>query len=215
MTPIFIISRDRLSPLQALVEWLEKAGHERIVIIDNGSTYEPLLEWYDTIVYPRVRLGNDGAYSFWSQDVRGRMGYPHDERFVLTDSDVVPDEDCPLDAVEHFAELMDRHAAPKVGFGLRTDDLPDCYEHKAAVLGDEPQYYVDEIEPGVFRAILDTTFALYEPTTRAPSAALRTGAPYMARHTTWYEDSEHLTEEQAYYKQHAKSGNGFSIWGAR
>ena len=43
--PIFIVVRDLLSPLQQLVAWLERAGHERIVLIDNDSTYPPMVEY--------------------------------------------------------------------------------------------------------------------------------------------------------------------------
>lgn len=215
MIPVFITSRDRPTPLQALVEWLEKAGHEDIFIIDNASTYPPLCEWYESTPHTVLRMGdNVGPYAFWQRDVRS-MTNTQGVRFILTDADVIPDPDCPMDAVEHFVELMARHQAAKVGFGLRIDDLPDHYVHKDAVLADEPQYWTNEVEPGAFWALLDTTFALYEPWATAPAMAIRTAAPYVARHDTWYQDSENLTEEQTYYRDHARYGSGWSVWGAR
>src|ERR1022692_1300433 len=69
--PIFIISRDRLTPLRSLVEWLERAGHERIIIIDNDSTYPPLRDWYEGISHQIIYLGeNVGCNAFWTRDVR-------------------------------------------------------------------------------------------------------------------------------------------------
>ena len=43
--PIFVIVRDLLSPLQQLLDWLERAGHDRIILVDNASTYPPMLEY--------------------------------------------------------------------------------------------------------------------------------------------------------------------------
>ena len=69
---------------------------------------------------------NLGHQAFWRAKVLERFGV--DGRFVLTDSDIVPIEDCPLDAIEHFGEVLDRYPDRlKCGFGLKIDDLPDHY----------------------------------------------------------------------------------------
>ncbi len=95
----------------------------------------------------------------------------------------------------------------KAGFGLRLDDLPATYEFRSEVLEWEAQFWETEVEAGVFRADLDTTFALYRPATPpGGSRALRTGHPYAARHMGWYSDSRHLTEEERFYRAHARAG---------
>ena len=43
--PIFILTRDRLECVKDLVGWLERAGAEQIVLLDSGSTYEPMRDW--------------------------------------------------------------------------------------------------------------------------------------------------------------------------
>jgi hypothetical protein len=56
----------------------------------------------------------------------------------------------------------------------------------------------------VYRAPVDTTFCLYRPGLRhRDDNALRTGAPYLARHTPWYADSDDPTNEDDYYRRHA------------
>ena len=58
----------------------------------------------------------------------------------------------------------------------------------------------------MFRADIDTTFALYRPLDRrrhGEGRALRTGPPYVARHLPWYLDSSNLSAEDAYYREHA------------
>jgi len=125
--------------------------------------------------------------------------------FVVTDPDVVPDELCPSTALEHFASLLERHPEiDKVGFGLRIDDLPSTYAHRAHVIAWESQFWTTEVEPGVYAAPIDTTFALYRPGFgHSNNRALRTGAPFVARHTPWYLDSDNPTYEQTWYVSHA------------
>lgn len=206
--PVFINTRDRVAALSALVEWLERAGTERIVLVDNASTYPPLLAYLDRSPHAVVRLKeNLGQNAPWRGRVIEQFVGP-DERYVETDPDVVPDENCPPDAVAHFSALLDRYPdVDKVGFGLRIDDLPDHYQHAEAVRRWERAFWRDEAEPGVFRAPIDTTFALYRP--RRPPAmepALRTGPPYVARHLPWYANSSRPDRELRYYLAHAQPG---------
>lgn len=203
-TPIFINCRDRLTTLKALINWLEDAGHERIVMVDNDSTYGPLLAYFEETPHQVVRLGrNLGPEAIWMADLPGAIG--EQGRYVVTDSDIVPDSHAPNDAVERFDELLSRYPdVDKVGFGLRIDDLPDTYQFRDDVVDWEAQFWEEEVEPGVYRADLDTTFALYRPSVRSRTfPALRTGFPYVARHMPWYADSGKPSEEEEYYRRHA------------
>lgn len=206
--PVFINARDRVSPLRTLVAWLERAGCSRIIVVDNASTYPPLLKYLDGLDHPVVRLkDNLGQAAPWLSGVIDRFVEPG-ERYAETDPDVVPDEGCPLDALEHFDRLLDEYPEVyKVGFGLRIDDLPDRYRHREAVRRWESRYWTDEVAPGVYRAPVDTTFALYRAgVPLAMEPALRTGPPYVARHLPWYADSRRPNRELTYYLEHAKAG---------
>ena len=44
--PIIINNRNRVTFLKQLVDWLIKAGYSNIIILDNDSKYEPLIEYY-------------------------------------------------------------------------------------------------------------------------------------------------------------------------
>jgi hypothetical protein len=106
---------------------------------------------------------------------------------------------------EHLQGILDRHPdVDKVGLGLRIDDLPDHGQHRDRVIEWEQQYWSDEIEAGVYRADVDTTFALYRS---APdhhiTRSLRTGRPYVARHLPWYLDPASLPAEESYYRKRA------------
>lgn len=219
-TPVFVLCRDRLEALVDLVDWLERAGHEQIVLVDNDSAYEPLLAYYEATPHHVVRLGrNVGKNALWSDRRFERM--IGRRPFVYTDPDVVPVDECPLDAVQRFGELLGRYPdVTKVGFGLKIDDLPVTYRFRSEVVEWESQFWWPEleIEPGVFRCAIDTTFALYRrwDSSQPPLDALRTGHPYVARHTTWYVDSDAPTEEEQFYAARLERGTaespGTSTW---
>lgn len=204
--PHFIIVRDRLEPLIQLVDWLESAGQERIIFIDNMSTYPPLVEYLNSSPHKHfpTHTNEYGHVTCWSLNLFEK--FAKGEYFVLTDPDVIPDEDCPLDAHEYMRFLLDEwHNINKVGFSLRIDDLPDHYPQKAEVIAHESQFWTPGVN-GLFFQPIDTTFALYKwegHKMHDISPAIRTAPPYQARHLAWYTDPNSLSADEVWYRQHA------------
>lgn len=204
VTPVLINVRDRLAPLTQLMERLEASGGCEIVLVDNASTYPPLLDYLNSTRHTVVRLErNLGARAPWISGLVHEYGF--DRNYVVTDPDVVPDENCPDDFLDRFADLLERHPdVGRVGFGLRIDDLPDDLPRSAQVATWESQFWEVEREPAVYEADIDTTFALYRRAQPVRgSVALRTGFPYVARHLAWYEDPGQPNDEERYYRSHA------------
>lgn len=201
----FINCRDRVTCLRTLVTWFEQQPGVHVVLIDNASTYRPLLAFYRSTRHAVVRLRqNVGHTALWSAGVLGRFVKPG-ERFVYTDPDVVPDGGCPSDVLQHLGEILDRHPGlPKVGLGLRIDDLPDSYCFKPNVIRWEKRFWERAIEPGLYDAPVDTTFALYSGRHNYDTDGARTGPPYLARHLPWYLDTANLDAEERYYREHAR-----------
>lgn len=200
---MFINSRDRFTPLVELVDWLERAGCDEIYFLDNDSAYGPLLELYERTPHTVVRLGtNYGKWSLWQAP--GIFELTKGRRFVYSDPDVIPAPECPLDALDRFGVLLDKYKlANKVGFALRTDDLPDHYRHKQTVVAYEAGMWDWALEAGAYWFPIDTTFALYREDASYAREAIRTGPPYWARHDTWYTNSEHPSEEEVFYAARA------------
>ena len=202
--PIIINNFNRLDCLQKLIKALEERGYTDIHILDNLSTYPPLLAWYETCPYDVIRLDrNIGYRAIWLSGVYERFKRSF---YVYTDSDVVPDENCPEDFMKRFMNVLRKYPrCLKVGFGLRIDDLPDHYAQKEAVLANEGRFWKEPLGDGLYKAQIDTTFALYRPYCYGPAndhhLMIRTGAPYVARHLPWYADSAQLSEEDRYYIQ--------------
>ena len=48
-TPIFIQNFNQVSYLRRLIGWLDARGYQNICVIDNNSSYPPLLRFYDEL----------------------------------------------------------------------------------------------------------------------------------------------------------------------
>lgn len=210
---VFVISYNRLSYLKRLVAWLEKSGFEKIHIVDNASTYEPLLDYLDGSKHRVHRLDkNYGHLVVWQC---GKFeNIIKNERYIVTDCDVLPVKECPTNISEYFSGILEKYPAyTKVGFSLKIDDLPDCNFSKQAVLEWEGQFWKKKIENGLYDASIDTTFALYcpgiFPENKKWWKSIRTDFPYVARHLPWYEDSSNPSEDEIYYQNHLNNRDSF------
>jgi len=205
--PIIINNFNRVTYLRQLVESLESRGYHNIYIIDNASTYPPLLKFYDSCKYKVFRLKeNFGFRAFWESGIYKNFLKDY---YVYTDSDVVPCNECPNDFLDTFLKQMKKdNTIFKIGMGLKIDDLPECFANKGDVLEWEAQYHKNIYDAQFFEANVDTTFALYRPGLKQSAnlyvKMLRSRAPIEAYHLPWYSDSKNLSEEDVYYIMHAK-----------
>ena len=209
--PIIINNRNRLFCLKAQIKALENRGYRNIYIMDNASSYPPLLDYYEKeCPYHVFRLEqNLGHLALWRSGIikQFRKNY-----FVYTDPDVIPFETCPADFMDAFLQVMKKYPlVEKVGFALKIDDLPDTFDKKESVVAWEKQFWKKKIadNPPLYKAAIDTTFALYRPFYllggNLKSPHIRVGGVYEAKHLPWYSDSAHLSEEDIYYIQHSET----------
>lgn len=208
--PIIINNFNRLEWLQQQIEWLLSIGQKNIHVIDNASTYSPLLKYYKKMpatVYMLDR--NIGHEALWRTHVFQRLGRYY---YVYTDPDVLPTEETPDDFMYYFMDVLKRYPQmDKVGFGLKFDDLPDYYPRKKEVIAWEQGLLKKELEPGLFHSKIDTTFALYRPDIAFQNweTTIRCGEPYVLRHKPWYEDFEKLSAESRYYLQRTSNSSSW------
>jgi len=216
--PVFVNNHNRLSSTTRLTEWLLGAGTQRIVILDNDSTYQPLLEWYRNLPegVSVIEQANMGPWSFWGCNRQETQGNP----YIVTDSDVVPSECCPLDLIDRLLSLLrDNPGCGKVGPGLRLDNIPEL-SRDFITNGDgkgwegEGVFWKRRHPSGAFNAPIDTTFAIYNarsPWVPADWNNLRTDMPYVVEHTPWYISKPFSPEEQ-YYREHANTTWSHVTW---
>lgn len=205
--PILINNFNRLADLKQLIEALTSRGYDNIYIIDNKSTYPPLLEYYKSCPHTVFMLNeNLGFKALWKSELRKKFCHDY---YIYTDSDVVPAAYCPDDFIAYFfRELKKRPLTRKIGFSLRIDNIPDHYEHKEKVIAWEEKFYKKLNKDNLYRAPIDTTFALYRPHIGLSRSryvkAYRTAYPYQAEHLPWYNDTRNLSAEEIYYINHSK-----------
>lgn len=194
-----IINFNRLELTKATAIWCASMGLEPI-IIDNCSTYEPLLEWYAHCDFKVVRMDkNYGHKVIWTNWMFRELGIK--DKYILTD----PDLDLsgvPRDFLEVMEEGLKKYPKfERIGLSLEIDDLPNndlgrqVYKH-------ELRFWNKPLDELYFDAEVDTTFALQKIGMYSTYNSLRINKPYTARHIPWYyDDIEKLSiDEQNYLK---------------
>lgn len=215
--PIIIISFNQYTYIKKLVSFLLENKFENIVILDNNSTYPPLINYYKeikSIVKIHYLNRNFGHLAFWENKhifEKYSKGY-----YAITDPDILPIENCPSDFMELFKKLIDENLnVSKVGFSLKIDDLPSTNKNKELVLNWEKQFWELSTSEGHFKADIDTTFAIYRPnsinTEKYFCKALRTKYPYTAYHLGWYIDSSNLTDEVKYLYRTSNTSSSWKV----
>lgn len=215
--PIIIINYNRLKDLKEIVKFYKDRKHQNIVIVDNASTYPPLLEYYDQIeneVTIKRMDTNYGHLVFWkNKDLYKEYSSGY---YVITDSDIIPNKQLPENYLVQMIEWLDQYKkATKVGWALEIDDIPDSFQYKEQVLSWESQYWKNSIDTDIYMADTDTTFALYYPgysyNKKNFLKAIRIGGYFTARHQGWYIDNQNLTDEDKYYYKTSNSSNTWKL----
>ncbi|WP_199089674.1 glycosyltransferase [Bosea sp. ASV33] len=212
----FVISFNQLTYLKNIVEFFIKNKIKNVIIIDNASSYPPLLAYLDTIPFKVHRMTENYGHMvlFENETFKEEIDKNY---FFLTDPDVLPVPECPNDFSFVFMDILLRNNLKnKVGFSLKIDDLPNHYELRDNVVAWESRFFNDKRtykDIQIYDSPIDTTFALYRPRrewrTTDFFAAFRVGAPYMARHLPWYRNLSKMTDEELFYK---RTDKGSSNW---
>lgn len=209
--PVFINCRDRLDPLLQLVRWLESENLHNIILIDNNSSYKPLLDYYEKTPHKVYRLrDNMGQRAPWDSGLVSLLA--NNIAYIVTDPDIIPLRKS-HGAVRKLISVMNSYPKfNKVGLALKIDNIPAHYALKQKVIKWESAFWDKEVEKDVFIADVDTTFAVYRPNTPyLIRPALRIGGKYTAIHEPWYQKSNNPTKDYAYYLKHAR--RDIASWG--
>ncbi len=211
--PVFVNVFNRITTTRKLCEQIAAIDNAVPIIVDNNSTWEPLLEWYRTCPFQVIRLTeNLGHHAPWKAGIVGQQRHG---LYCVTD--------CDLDLDGIPANLMEVLQAPfywrrmptvvKSGVALRIDDLPAW---QTQVKEWESRFWKHRVGGDYYSAPIDTTLAMYRAQTPhriatkvAGVRAVRVGGQYTARHVPWYLDTTNLDEENANYFATANESNSW------
>ena len=216
--PVVINSFNQYTYLKNLLGKLESDGFRNFMIVDNNSTYAPLLAYYDelnksgkaaVILYGE----NKGPHFFHMKGVFKLFGsLPH----IYTD----PDLDYDFLAPTFLTELLtfsEKYSMFKVGPALQIPSDSDIDEGMYCVQDGvrwsirdwEKRYWREQIEEGLYYpGHIDTTFHLFNPKYFDIGAALIDGIRvgkegFIFRHLPWYRSKRIPSQEQIFYSVHA------------
>lgn len=203
----FLVMHNRLEWPRKMAEFLSDTGCN-VILIDNQSSYPPLLEWYKSCPYKIHMMDtNYGHLVLWKS---GLINEYNDQHYILSDPDLS------LDGIPHdYVSTLMRGLTlnPNViksALSLEITDLPDNAYAKQAYDW-ELKFWQTKNKDGFYRSTADTTFAMYDqdrkwgefpggnPSNDRFFDAVRSDRPYTARHLPWYVTPENMTDEEKYY----------------
>ena len=214
--PIVIPAFNNPTYLENMITQLRDRGQRKLIVIDNASTYSPMLKYLQKIsrLVEIVRLkSNEGPkYIFANNIIYNSLP----NYFCVTDPDLQLSKSLPPEFMIELASLTGRFGVGKAGFSL------DISERAALRTGDfkvgnkhykiwewEAQFWKDEVgktragDP-IFRASIDTTFAVYNKkifSTGNFLSAVRVAGNYLSRHLPWYKRNGLSAKEEAAYRR--------------
>lgn len=205
---IYLTNRDCLTPVQGMVAHLRKCEEvDEIVIVDCGSTYPQLLEWYRSCPATVIHCENLGPYAPW-QVMKDAGNY-----YAVSDADL-DISGVPTDFLTKLRLGLEvRPENIKAGLSLAIDDLPMDFPFREDVIRHESQFWTQGLDADWYSAAIDTTFAVYrERSWQGYFPSLRSAPPYVARHLPWYLSEETLPEEWLWYFQRCEN---FTHWSSQ
>jgi glycosyltransferase involved in cell wall biosynthesis len=199
MFQIVINNRNRLTTTKNMVEHLlDLNKNQEIIILDNDSTYDPLIKWYKEVEDKiDIRyLKNEGHLAVWSTGIYKELG----DYFIYTDSDLELNLNMSYSYQIFMYNLMQKYEMNKIALGIKINDLPDHYRYKNQVIRNEGRWWLEEVEPDIYKADTDTTFSLMRNIGDNMYKSLRICKPdFICKHVPFYIDLENLDEEEKYY----------------
>lgn len=216
--PLIVINYNQLHYFKKNIETLLHLGFSNIVIIDNLSTFQPLLKYYKSLEsnkkitthYLKKNLGHMAIFKDKVLFAKYCHGF-----YIITDADIILNPNMPENFMKEILKMLIKNNffITKVGLALDISDIPDQYILKQQVIKWESQFWKHEIKNNIFYADIDTTFGLYKPQFRPNKFSnflkgIRMADKYTAKHGGWYILVGELEEERTHYF----NNNNSSTW---
>ena len=221
--PIFIPTFNQPDLLRMTLKQLESYSHGPIIVYDNNSTYQPMIDFLSSIE-------SDVSVVYSSKNTGPRL-FTEDEQvlsimpknFIVTDPDLIYNKDLPSKYISEMKNIISKFKLAKIGFALDIDSPEEIerFQDAEKVKQFEIAYWQEVIgnttsNDPIYSAYIDTTFSLNDrdacryhrkfgkPTFRYPSA--RIGGRYTCQHVGWWKKDliPQSKKEQEFYLKNQK-----------
>jgi glycosyltransferase involved in cell wall biosynthesis len=211
--PVIIPSFNQLYYVKNTIKQLKRFGLFNFIILDNGSTYPPLVKWFEETKIPVViDLSNPGPRTFFTDsEIWERLP----NYFIVTDPDLEYNEKTPDSLVDDLIEISETFCFPKIALALDKSDTEAMIPIVEDCEGGYWKTVIARTKYGdpIYDAKTDTTFALYNkkfvtrPGLLAWDAdfftAPRIAGRFTCKHWGWYYKKPVPKNEHEYYKNTA------------
>lgn len=218
--PLIIPNFNQLTYTINLINWWNYyTDNAPVIIVDNKSTYNPLLNFYkhvnsiwDNVEVIKYKVNNCGDNL--NNLIKGRINNDYNF-YCISNPDIMPYPSTPENFLDIFRHCIEKHNFHHVGFGLKINDLPDYIDNTDLILQRQTPFYEKTKKIYInyenksykgFKCPIDLTFAMYSSENggwRFPynsrvkwNNALRL---FTAFHLEWYVDPETKNEETDFY----------------
>ena len=237
--PVVVVARNNPTMIRLLVQQLRDCFDARVIVLDDASDFPPMLEYLSSLASDErvsvVRAESAGGPHSWFRSPLHPALLALPRFFAYTDADLRLGSDLPRNFLCVLAHLSQRLNVPKVGLALDLSDAermwPQADFYGAhSVWGWENNFWGASVEvpgwPGfgaqrVFRAAVDTTFAVYDKALLScsndeyPSQpcftaknAVRVAGSFSAKHRPWYPAALAVLPQEELYAMFAPPNRG-------
>jgi len=212
--PIYIIAFNNLTYVKNTIRQLKQVT-ENLIIIDNNSTYPPLLNYYTNECKYKVIRNNENL--FVESSLIKKFNHMFPDYFALTDPDLAYPSNIDINTLYILKDLTEKYNVYKAGLALCIDKDQDFRDIKAmngrSIREWEQQFWVRRLNDDkyeVYKANVATTFAVYNKKNFRGSYldGVRLAGPYQCLHLPWYKSCTVPTDELEYYAKSQK----YSTW---
>lgn len=190
--PIVIIAYNNLTFVKSFVEQCRRLTN-KIIILDNNSSYMKIHEYYDNLKNVEVRRLKQN----YGHKVYQTLANTLPSIYILSDADLLLHSEMPNDVIKHLIKISNRCQAGRVGLALDISDSDKFIQGngRKAIIDEQLLYNRDVIfdeDYKLFKADIDTTFVLinynYDQSRRIRVAGMKGTTNFTAKHLPWYDD---------------------------
>lgn len=210
--PVIINNRDLLTWPRKMVDKIKTYDNVgEIIIYDNGSTYKPLLDWYNTNPCTIIKGENLGHTAPWTS---GLVKSLNTDYYVVSDPDLGIDN-TPTNTLTYLFDKLNKHGLDKIGLCLDWESTPIESPYFNHVFNYEKKRIRNSIvDDNVFlNVVVDTIFALYRRQEYFIGGS-SVGGDYTAKHYPWYftEEERNRNKEFMYYIKNASNSCSYKTF---